>query len=86
MGVWANQGANTKDNLDSKEGRHMNRLDKKNTWEKELDVAQRKLRLQRMLTSQASVEVVMNVDKVTLSTQSLKLSKIPIFNKSSQLD
>ena len=86
MGVWANQGANTKDNLDSKEGRNMNRLDKKNTWEKELDVAQRKLRLQRMLTSQASVEVVMNVDKVTLSTQSLKLSKIPIFNKSSQLD
>ena len=64
----------------------MNRLDKKNTWEKELDVAQRKLRLQRLLTSQASVEVVMNVDKVTLSTQSLKLSKIPIFNKSSQLD
>ena len=86
MGVWANQGANTKDNLDSKEGRNMNRLDKKNTWEKELDVAQRKLRLQRMLTSQASVEVVMNVDKVTLSTQSLKISKIPIFNKSSQLD
>ena len=86
MGVWANQGANTKDNLDSKEGRNMNRLDKKNTWEKELDVAQRKLRLQRLLTSQASVEVVMNVDKVTLSTQSLKLSKIPIFNKSSQLD
>ena len=37
----------------------MNRLDKKNTWEKELDVAQRKLRLQRLLTSQASVEVVM---------------------------
>tara|TARA_R110000737_G_scaffold85880_3_gene118365 strand:+ start:6800 stop:7060 length:261 start_codon:yes stop_codon:yes gene_type:complete len=86
LGVWANQGANTKDNLDSKEGRNMNRLDKKNTWEKELDVAQRKLRLQRLLTSQASVEVVMNVDKVTLSTQSLKLSKIPIFNKSSQLD
>lgn len=86
MGVWANQGANTKDNLDSKEGRNMNRLDKKNTWEKELDVAQRKLRLQRMLTSQASVEVTMDVDKVTLSTQSLKLSKIPIFNKSSQLD
>ena len=86
MGVWANQGANTKDNLDSKEGRNTNRLDKKNTWEKELDVAQRKLRLQRMLTSQASVEVTMDVDKVTLSTQSLKLSKIPIFNKSSQLD
>ena len=86
MGVWANLAANTKDNLDSKEGRNMNRLDKKNTWEKELDVAQRKLRLQRLLTSQASVEVVMNVDKVTLSTQSLKLSKIPIFNKSSQLD
>ena len=64
----------------------MNRLDKKNTWDKELDVAQRKLKLERMLINKANVEVVKDYDSVTLSKQSLKLSKLSNCFKSSQLD
>ena len=64
----------------------MNRLDKKNTWEKELDVAQRKLKLERMLINKANVEVVKDYDSVTLSKQSLKLNKLSNCFKSSQLD
>ena len=61
-------------------------LNKKNSWTKELNVAQRKLQLERILSSNMNVYGGMNYDSVTLSKQSIELSKLYSSNNSEQLD
>jgi len=48
----------------------------KSSWDKELDIAQRKLRLCRVMESfKTNEDKVINVDSVTLSIQGKELSK-----------
>jgi len=61
-------------------------LNKKNSWTKELNVAQRKLQLERILSSKMNVYMGKNYDSVTLSKRSIELSKIYSSNNSEQLD
>lgn len=61
-------------------------LNKKNSWTKELNVAQRKLQLERILSSKMNVYMGKNYDSVTLSKQSIELSKLYSSNKQEQID
>ena len=61
-------------------------LNKKNSWTKELNVAQRKLQLERILSSKMNVYMGENYDSVTLSKRSIELSKLYSSNKSEQID